>query len=104
MRAQAARRDSRYATRLDVRLNAALRELGSSQRFTVDVIDLSLTGFRCETSFNLRVGQAVSVTIPGLAPLEATVAWADGFRYGCAFERALHVAVFDHFVARYRKG
>ncbi len=103
MRMPGARRDNRYATRLDVRLNAALRELGSSQRFTIDIIDLSLTGFRFQTAFRLNVGQTVSVTIPGLAALEARVAWAEGSFYGCAFENALHIAVFDHLVSRYRK-
>lgn len=103
MRHQVARRDNRYATRLDVKFDAALRELGSSQRFDILVEDLSLTGFRCTTGFRLNVGQLVAVTIPGLAALEARVAWVDGYRYGCAFDRALHVAVFDHLVARYRK-
>jgi len=103
MRLRNARRDNRYATRLDVKLNAVLREMGSSQKFTIDIIDLSLTGFRCETAFRLQVDQNVSVTIPGLAPLEARVAWVEGFRYGCAFENALHIAVFDHLVSRYRK-
>jgi hypothetical protein len=103
MRPQVSRRDNRYATRLDVKLDAALRELGSSQRFDIQVEDLSLTGFRFSTSFRLNVGQLVSVTIPGLAALEARVAWVEGYRYGAAFDRALHVAVFDHLVARYRK-
>jgi hypothetical protein len=103
MRPQVSRRDNRYATRLDVKLDAALRELGSSQRFDIQVEDLSLTGFRFATCFRLNVGQLVSVTIPGLAALEARVAWVEGYRYGAAFDRALHVAVFDHLVARYRK-
>lgn len=103
MRQQLARRDNRYAARLDVKLDAALRELGSSQRFDIHVEDLSLTGLRFCTSFRLQPGQLVSVTIPGLAALEARVAWTEGSNYGCAFDRALHVAVFDHLVARYRK-
>ena len=103
MYARAARRDNRYATRLDVKVSAVLREFGSSQRFEVDIEDLSLTGFRCHTSFRLTVGQVVSVTIPGLAPLESRVAWVDGFRYGCSFDRALHIAVFDHLVRHHRK-
>ncbi len=103
MRQQVSRRDNRYAARLDVKLDAALRELGSSQRFDIHVDDLSLTGFRFNASFRLNVGQLVAVTIPGLAALEARVAWVDGFHYGCAFDRALHVAVFDHLVTRHRK-
>lgn len=103
MYARAARRDNRYAARLDVKVSAVLREYGSAQRFEVDIEDLSLTGFRCHTSFSLTVGQVVSITMPGLAPLESRVAWVDGFRYGCSFDRALHVAVFDHLVRSHRK-
>ena len=103
MRAQAARRDNRYAARLDVKVLAVLREYGSSQRFEIAIDDLSLTGFRCRTNMRLRVGQTVAVAIPGLAPLESHVAWVEGHFYGCAFDRALHVAVFDHLVRQHRK-
>lgn len=89
--------------RLHVRLSAGLREPGTSQKFDVTIIDLSMTGFRCETSFNLRVGQLVFVTIPSLGALEATVMRRTGFVYGCQFERPLHNAVFDHIVARHRQ-
>jgi hypothetical protein len=96
-------RDNRRGLRLDVRLAAGLREPGSSQRFDVDVLDLSIVGFRCETSFTLTPGSAVFVTIPGLGPLECSVAWRAGYVYGCAFDRPLHNAVFDHIAAQYRK-
>lgn len=96
-------RDNRRAMRLDVRLDAGLREPGSSQRFAVDVIDLSIVGFRCETSFTLTTGSAAFVTIPGLSPLECTVAWRRSYIYGCAFDRPLHNAVFDHIIAQYRR-
>lgn len=100
---QPARRDNRYAARLDVKLDALLRELGSANRFEIHVTDLSLTGIGFTTSFRLNIDQLVAITIPGLAALEARVAWVSGYTYGCEFERALHVAVFDHLVARYRK-
>jgi len=103
MTSAALRRDNRRATRLDVRLSAALRETGSSQKFEIDIIDLSITGFRCETSFTLVPGNIVFVTIPPLGALEATVTRRNGFVYGCAFDRPLHNAVFDHIVARHRK-
>ena len=38
-------------------------------------------------------------SLPGLAALEAVVAWRDKFKYGCAFAKPLHPAVFDHIVA-----
>ena len=96
------RRDARYATRLDVALTAQLRRRGSSGKFAVKVIDLSMTGFRCETASLLPIGQAVSLALPGFAPREAEVAWNSGSLYGCAFINALHVAVFDHICARHR--
>ncbi len=99
----ALRNDNRRAMRLDVRLSAGLREPGSAQKFEVDIIDLSVTGFRCETSFTLRPGQMVFVSIPTLGALEAMVMRRDGFVYGCAFERPLYTAVFDHIVAKHRK-
>lgn len=103
MRTMTARRDHRRAERLDVRLPCELREPGSSQRFEVDVVDLSVVGFRCETSFTLVPGNRVFVTIPGLGPIEAIVSWRRGFTYGAEFDRYLHNAVFDHIVASHRK-
>ena len=95
--------ESRRSTRLDVRFGAGLREPGSPKRFPIDILDLSLTGFRCETTFKLFPGNAVFVTIPSLGAIEATVAWADGYIYGCKFDRPLHNAVFDH-IARTHGG
>ena len=95
--------DARYATRLDVRLSAQLRQHGSSGKFSVDVLDLSTTGFRCKTAFKLERGQTLSLALPGFAPLEAQVAWADAYCYGCAFEHPLHIAVYDHIVRQHRK-
>ena len=103
MRPQLALRDNRHFVRVEVTLPALLREYGSSQRFAVDIKDMSLVGLRFETSFTLQLGAQISVIIPGLAPLEAVIAWGTEYRYGCAFHRALHIAVFDHIVARYRK-
>jgi hypothetical protein len=91
---------ARAARRLDVRLKASLRETGCS-KFTIDVKDLSVTGCRIETSFTLTPGTSVWITIPGLAALEAEVAWAKGFSYGCRFYQSLHIAVLDHIIAHY---
>lgn len=94
-------REPRRAERLRVRMDAGLREPGSSLRFDVDVVDLSVVGFRCETSFTLRPGNRVFLTIPTLGPIAAVVAWQRGLAYGCSFETPLHNAVFDHIVARH---
>ncbi|RIA44454.1 PilZ domain-containing protein [Hephaestia caeni] len=90
--------DNRRALRKPVRLKAQLRDRGTA-KFDIDVIDLSTTGFRAETSFTLWEGHIVWLTLPGLASLEATVAWRDGLLYGCAFARPLHPAVFNHIVS-----
>lgn len=95
--------EHRRTVRLDVRFNACLREPGSSQKFEVEVIDLSMSGFRFETSFTIRPGNKVFVTIPGMSTLDATVAWGRGFIYGAQFENALHPSVFDMIAARHKK-
>lgn len=90
--------DHRRALRKSVKMRAHLRDRGQT-RFEIDVVDLSQSGFRAETSFTLWPGTVVWLTLPGLAPLEAVVAWRDKFKYGCAFAKPLHPAVFDHIVA-----
>lgn len=98
------RGDNRYAARVNLRIPAMLRELGTAFKFSVDIVDLSSTGFRCETASRVQVGQHVSITIPGLSPLEGVVAWVEGPQFGCKFERALYAAVFDHIAARFKAG
>ncbi|WP_174279116.1 pilus assembly protein PilZ [Sphingomonas bacterium] len=89
--------DHRRALRRAVKMRAHLRDRGQT-RFEIDVVDLSRAGFRAETSFTLWPGTTVWLTLPGLAALEAMVAWRDKFRYGCAFGKPLHPAVFDHII------
>ena len=103
MASNALNSEHRKTMRLDVRFNACLREPGSAQKFEVDVIDLSMTGFRFETSFTIRPGSKVFVTIPGMSTLEATVAWARGYVYGAEFNHSLYPAVFDLIALRHKK-
>jgi hypothetical protein len=89
--------DSRRALRRPVKLKARLRDRGST-RFDIDVLDLSLSGFRAETAYTLHPGTAVWITLPGFAGLEATVAWQTREQVGCAFRQPLHPAVYDHIL------
>lgn len=89
--------DTRATQRLATKLDARLRDR-SGPRGIVRVLDLSLTGFRAETTSNLRPGTLVWVTLPGMQGLEATIAWQRGANIGAAFVRPLHAAVFDHIV------
>lgn len=102
MNSLANRGDHRRAQRRDCTLHADIREQGSSHRFDIKVVDLSSTGFCCETSFTLTIGQSVFLRIPGFNALEARVAWRKHFRYGCEFIHTLHGAVLDHIVAHNR--
>jgi hypothetical protein len=99
---ESSNKETRRAERLGVTIKAALREHGTT-KFEVKVIDLSVTGFRCETSFTLHPGTRVWLTIPGFGGLEASVAWREKFLYGLAFEQALHPAVVQHIYSRFAK-
>lgn len=89
--------EGRRTLRRSVKLRAHLRDRGTT-KFIIDVVDLSTTGFRAVTSFTLHPGNVVWLTLPGLAGLEAHVAWRRGTSVGCAFHQPLHPAVFDHIV------
>lgn len=88
-----ARRDARRG----VRLSATVRR-DSSMRFPVDIVDLSVSGFRFHSAANLHVGTRVWLTMPGMQGLEATISWERKGDFGCQFDRPLHPAVFDHIV------
>ena len=90
--------ENRTALRRSVRMRAHLRDRGTT-RFEIDVLDLSTTGFRAQTSFSLWPGATVWITLPGLSGLESTVAWREQTLYGCAFTKPLYPAVFEHIVA-----
>lgn len=95
-------REWRRAERLPLTFQASLRERGTT-KFSVDIRDLSTTGFRCETSFNVQVGAVVWLTIPGLGGLESRAKWREGNLYGFAFSAALHPAVLDHIARQQAK-
>ncbi len=92
--------DGRRAERLTVNMQATLRESGSV-KYTIDLLDLSVTGFRFKTSYNLHIGTQVWLNLPKLEGRRSTVMWRDGYIYGCAYDQPLHMAVFDHIVRQY---
>lgn len=94
--------DGRRAERLDVQMKAALRASGSI-KFDVDVIDMSVVGFRFDTASNLNIGDRVWLTVPGMAGLESAVVWRHRHHYGCEFASPIHTAVLDHIVRQFRK-
>ena len=98
---EAPTQEARRATRESVSIRAYLR-VACSDRFSVYVTDLSQTGFQVDTVHRVPIGATAWLTIPGLGPLEARVAWNRDGRYGLAFCKSLHAAVFDHIVAAAR--
>lgn len=98
--ASAKRGDARRAARRGVRMRAQLRDKGTP--FEILVVDLSATGFRGETVYKLWPGARVFISLPGLAGIEAKVAWRDHTQVGCAFVTPLHPAVLDHITRSVR--
>ena len=62
--------------------------------------DLSRHGCKIDICEQLETGQLIWVTLPGLAPLQAKVCWADVWKAGLEFERPIHESVFDHLARK----
>jgi hypothetical protein len=82
----------RLADRVEVSFGAALRQRGASG-VSVQVADLSTTGFRVATHLELEPGTDVWLRLPGLEPCHARAVWCRGHYIGCEFVRPLHPAV-----------
>ena len=93
----------RKSERVPLELDAGLRQRGGSG-VSIQIVDLSVSGFRASTHLNLQPGADVWLRLPGLEPCQAKVAWAKGQYVGCAFERPLHPAVLEMIVGRTRGG
>ena len=84
--------EGRRAERTEIVLGAALRQRGA-HAITVQVLDLSTTGFRAATHLQLDAGADVWLKLPGLESLHSHVVWKRGHVMGCEFVRPLHPAV-----------
>jgi hypothetical protein len=89
--------DGRVAARKEVILGAGLRQRGA-HAITVQVVDLSVTGFRAATHLELEPGSDVWVKMPGIESLHSQVKWVRGHWIGCQFVRPLHPAVLEMIV------
>ena len=94
----AAAQEDRSAPRSRISIPASLRPSGFKNYQTV-VRDLSLAGFSAAAITRIPPNTMCWLTLPGMAGLEARVAWVDNARCGCAFSQPLHPAVFDRIVA-----
>jgi hypothetical protein len=89
--------DGRRSARAEVVLGAGLRQRGA-HAITVQVVDLSVTGFRAATHLELMPGSDIWLKLPGLESLHSRVVWSRGHWIGCEFVRPLHPAVLDMIV------
>ena len=76
--------EQRRADRLDLLLDASLRELGATGT-DVRLHNLSTRGFMCEADAIHAVGSYVWLRIPAVGAFNARIVWRDSFRYGCEF-------------------
>jgi hypothetical protein len=89
----------RNADRVPVAVQANLRQRGASA-VSVQILDLSTHGFQVDTHLSLQIGAQIWLRLPALEAMPARVAWIEGHRAGCAFDRPLHPAVVSMIVAR----
>jgi hypothetical protein len=89
--------EHRRAERAEVLVGAGLRQRGA-HAVTVQVLDLSVSGFRAATHLELMNGTDVWLKLPGLESLHSRVVWMKGHLLGCQFVRPLHPAVLQMIV------
>ncbi len=87
--------EARIAERKMVSIRAEIKESGSG-KYQIWVVDLSKTGFRIKLLTTLEPTRTQFLLLPGFQPLAAHIAWREGDEYGLRFDKALHVAVFEH--------
>jgi len=95
-------RKGRSSERVAIELGAGLRQRGASG-VSIQVMDLSVDGFRAQTHLDLEEGSDVWLRLPGLESSHAVVMWRKGPQIGCKFERPLHPAVLEMIVRKARR-
>jgi hypothetical protein len=92
---------TRSADRAEVILLCEVRQ-GIAPFAMARLEDISPTGFRIAWLPKCSAAKPLRIRIPGLSLLSADIVWQEGKAVGCAFKEPLHVAVFEHIVARAR--
>ena len=95
--------EGRKAERRIVNLAAALREEGASTS-VVQVLDLSIGGYKVQSATPLEEGSEVWLKLPGFEAKRSHVVWVKGDEAGCEFENELHPAELQIMTAPPRRG
>jgi hypothetical protein len=90
--------DGRKAERRIVNLAAALREEGARNTKVV-LVDISVGGFKAESSDPLEEGHEVWLKLPGHEARRSRVVWIRDNMVGCEFEYPLHPSELEQIVA-----
>ena len=81
-------------------LSATVQFRRGTRRANVRVLDINELGVRVAGVYLMHEGEKFWLTLPGLEPIEASVAWTTDFEMGCEFTRPLHPAVFQLLLQR----
>jgi len=76
--------DRRRLSRLDVEIDARVRELGDTGA-DARIINISERGFMAESEGRFEVGSRVWLMLPGRDRANAVVKWTAGDKLGCEF-------------------
>lgn len=93
--------ESRRAQRVRISTPADLRATGAGGRYKIDMLDISTSGFRFETTSNLQTDFHGFLTLPGMSGLECFVAWKRNWIFGARFAQPLYPSVWEHIAARF---
>ena len=77
--------DTRQVGRDSLFLLAQVRVVGSEGDFRVKVRNLSAGGMMAEGEVPVNRGERVTIELRNIGPVEGTVAWRQGNRFGIAF-------------------
>jgi hypothetical protein len=87
------RGEKRSTQRHAVLTSAAVR--GGAIRAVADVSNLSQGGLQLATGEALPLGSRLTLKLPLLEPIEASVVWANSSKAGCRFHEPLPLNLFD---------
>ena len=76
--------DRRSASRVSIRLEATVRELGATG-LEARILNISETGFMAQSEGSFEVGSRVWLMLPGRERANAVVKWTAGDKLGAEF-------------------
>lgn len=83
--------ERRSAKRVGLDIRSRLLHSGLQESADIVIRDLSFTGFKGETAAELKRGDMVSIDLPNIGLVRATVKWNEDGRIAGAFHSAVDV-------------